>query len=100
MKIAFFIIGIVVVVLGFLITGWTWLDAAANGHVSDAGAYAGPVLIILGLLRMLRAAAATPLPVLARLAVVGLAILLGYADSAAIKAAFPHAALEATTSNQ
>jgi hypothetical protein len=100
MKIVLFIIGIVLLVAGFATTAWTWYDAARNGHVSDAAAYAGPVLIILGLLRLVRAAAVTPLPALVRFAVVGLAILVGYADSAAIKAVFPHATLEAATSNQ
>jgi len=99
MKIVVLIIGIVMVVVGLCLTVWTWYDAAANGRFSDASAYAGPVLLILGVLRMLRAAAAGPLPSFARLAVVGIAILVGYGNSAAVKAIFPQARPEVTTTN-
>jgi len=99
MKLVLLILGIVLLGFGLCTFGWTWYDASKNGRYSQAGAYAGPVLIVLGLLRILRAASATPLPSLARIAVVGVAILLGYADSAAIKAIYPNDILEDKTSN-
>jgi hypothetical protein len=91
MKFAFLIIGIVVLGLGCWLLGSTWYDAAFLGHFSEASAYAGPVLIILGLLRMARAASAVPLPQVFRLGVVGLAIATGYGNSALLKLAFPNA---------
>jgi uncharacterized membrane protein len=91
MKIAYFIIGIVLLVSGVSITVWTWYDVSTTGHYSAGSAYIGPVLVILGLLRMVRAAAAVPLPAVARLAIIGLAILCGYGNAAAIKSAYPQA---------
>jgi len=100
MKPAFFILGIVLLVSGVSMTAYTWYNAAFHSEISDASAYAGPVLVILGLLRMFRAAAVVPMPSMARLAVVGVAILCGYGNAAAVKAVFPQAHLEvSTTSN-
>ncbi len=100
MKIAFLIIGIVVLGFGCWLTGETWYDAAFNSHFSEASAYAGPVLIILGLLRMARAAAAVALPQVFRLGVIGLAILTGYGNSALVKMAFPNAVHVKEAANQ
>jgi hypothetical protein len=100
MKPVVFILGLVILVAGIGLTGWTWYDAAQNGRYSDGSAYAGPVLIVLGLLRMVRAAATIPLPGMVIMAGVGFAILIGYADSAAIKAAFPQATLETSNSSR
>ena len=91
MKIALFVLGIVVCVAGFSLTAWTWYNAAHYNRLSEPSAYAGPVLIILGALRMVRAASTVSLPSFIRLVVVGIAILVGYGDSAAIKATFPNA---------
>jgi hypothetical protein len=99
MKIVSFIIGICFLVSGFITTCTVWYDAAYHGRISDASAYAGPVLIVLGALAMLRAAAAVPLPALLRMAVVGAAMLLGYGNTAAVKAAFPQAQSEVSTTN-
>jgi hypothetical protein len=99
MKIAFLLIGIVVLGFGCWLMGSTWYDAAYLGHFSEASAYAGPVLIILGLLRMVRAAAAGPLPQVFRIGVVGLAIATGYGNSALVKMAFPNAAHEKASAN-
>ena len=100
MKILLFIIGIVVLVVGLGLTGWTWYDAAENGRISVGSAYAGPVLVILGALRMFRASIAGPLPSVIRIAIVGVAIALGYGNSAAVKAIFPQAQPEVTTTTK
>jgi hypothetical protein len=99
MKALYFILGIVLLVFGVAMTSYTWYNAAYKNDISEASAYAGPVLVILGALRIVRAAAAVPLPSVARIAVVGIAILCGYGNSAAIKAAFPQAHLESSTTS-
>jgi hypothetical protein len=100
MKVTIFIIGVVVMVVGFALTGWTWYDAAENGRISEGCAYAGPVLIVLGALRMLRASVAGRLPIFVTIPVVGVAIGLGFGNSALVKAAFPQATPEVTTSSR
>jgi hypothetical protein len=97
MKIVGFILGIVVLVLGLGFTGFTWYSAYANGRIIGGLAYTGPVLIVLGCLRVVRAAAVVPLPSLGRIAVVGVAVLVGYGDSTAIKAIFPTDQVVTTT---
>ena len=97
MRIAGLIIGIVVLVVGLALTVWTWYRASFKGQIDEASAYAGPVCIVLGGLRMFRAAAVIPLQSLARIAVVGVAILIGYGNSALIKAIFPQDQVLTTT---
>jgi len=97
MKPVNFIIGIVLLVFGVSMTIYTWYNAAYRNEISDASAYAGPVLMILGVLRMARSAAAVPMPAFGRLAIIGVAILCGYGNAAAVKAAFPQAHLEIST---
>jgi xanthine/uracil permease len=91
MKLVLFIIGLVVLGLGAWLTGETWYSAAFQSHFSEASAYAGPVLIILGLLRIARAAMPVQLPSFFRIAVVLLAIGTGYGNSALIKMVYPNA---------
>jgi hypothetical protein len=89
MKLIVFILGIVLLVVGLGITGWVWYRAS-QGQINEPLAYTGPVLLVLGGLRMLRAAVVVPLPAVGRLAIVGLAILAGYGNAAAIKAVYPN----------
>jgi hypothetical protein len=89
MKIIGFILGLIALAAGLSLTGWVWYRAA-NGQIDESTAYAGPVLIVLGGLRIVRAAAVVPLQLLARLAVIGMAILCGYGNSAIMKTMFPN----------
>jgi hypothetical protein len=89
MKILLFILGLVIAVLGLGLTISSWYVADSEGRIVDGLAYAGPLLLIIGLWRVLSSATAATPPAIFRIIAVGIGFAAGFGNTAALKAVFP-----------
>ena len=95
MRIAILIFGLLFTGAGVGMTGYSWYDAASTSTIVDGLAFGGPVLLVVGIYRIIRAGIV--MPYLFRFVAVGIGLAVGYANVSIQKTLFPSDRIVATT---